>query len=51
MPNLVGSDKIKVFPCGNRDPKYNRDSKYTTEHNLISMVNRLVDRDSFVITS
>ena len=48
--NLVLSDSVKVFPCGNRDPLYNRDSKYTTEHNLISMVNKLVDRDSFVVS-
>jgi hypothetical protein len=43
------SNKIRVFPSSNRDDKYDRNARLNTEHNLISLVNRLTKFQSFVI--
>ena len=46
--NYIKSDNINVFPCGNRaNYPHNR---WLTEYNLVSIVNRLVDADTFVVT-
>lgn len=47
----VESHKIKVFPCGGRNRNYDPLARLTTEYNLVSMINRLVDRDSFIVTT
>lgn len=47
--NVVSSKDISVFPCGNRCSDYDLQSRITTEYNLISIINKLVDKDSFCI--
>ena len=49
MANL-SSDSIKVFPCANRGTNYNLQARLTSEYNLTSIINQLIDTDSFVIT-
>ena len=43
------SDSINVFPCGNRK-KYAKD-RWLTEYNIVSVINRLVDKESFVVST
>jgi hypothetical protein len=50
MAGFIDSESIKVFPCGRRSSVYDNDSRLTTEYNLVSIINRLVDRDSFIVT-
>lgn len=47
--SYISSKKIKVFPCSNR-PDYIED-RWLTEYNLVNIINRLVDRDKFVVTT
>ena len=49
MANLK-SDHISIFPTPNRVATYQREARLITESNLINIVNRLVDKDSFVIS-
>ena len=51
MSAYLDSDKIKVFPCGGRNINYDPLARLTTEQNLISIINRLVDMDSFIVTT
>ena len=47
--NYIESNQIHVFPCSNRiNYPYDR---LLTEYNLVSMINRLVDKKSFVVTT
>ena len=43
------SDKIQIFPTSNRDSAYQAQARLMTESNIINIVNRLVDKDSFII--
>lgn len=43
------SDKIRVFPSSNRTDTYDRNARLNTEHNIVSIVNRLTNSQSFVI--
>ena len=47
--SIYKSDKIRVFPSSKRDDAYDRNARLNTEHNLISLVNRLTGSKSFVI--
>jgi hypothetical protein len=47
---FISSDNILVFPCGRRKSKYDITARLTTEYNLVSIINRLVDKESFLIT-
>lgn len=49
MANLK-SEKIHVFPTPNRGTDYQPQARLVTEFNLTNIVNRLVDKDSFVIS-
>lgn len=51
MSAYLDSNKIKVFPCGGRAIKYDPLARLTTEQNLISIINRLVDMNSFIVTT
>lgn len=48
------SSSISVFPCGNRgkfeNTNFNLQSRLTSEYNLTSIINQLVDKNSFVIS-
>ena len=46
---LANSSNIFVFPTTKRE-QINRSSRLLTEKNLVDIVNRLVDIESFVIT-
>ena len=46
----INSGNIKVFPCGGRDSKFDPLAKLPTEYNLVSIINRLVDQCSFVVS-
>lgn len=48
---FINSGKIDVFPCGGRNSDYDATSKLTTEYNLVSIINRLVDQGSFVVSN
>lgn len=48
---VVKSSNIKVYPCSNRNPSYDINSRYPTEYNIVSVVNRLVDMKSFCVTT
>ena len=45
----IQSDNIKVFPTSKRDDAQDRNARLTSEQNLISIVNRLADKRSFII--
>ena len=45
----VSSAGIRVYPCGNRSADIDINARFTTEYNLISIVNRLVDMKSFCV--
>lgn len=44
------SSKISIFPTPNREATYQPQARLITEFNLINIVNRLVDKESFVIS-
>lgn len=44
------SNKISIFPTPYRGANYQPQARLVTEFNLINIVNRLVDKDSFVIS-
>lgn len=44
------SNNIQIFPVTNR-PKYDPAGRLTTEYNLTSLLNKLLDVDGFVITT
>lgn len=46
----INSENIKVFPTSKRDDKYDRNARFTSEQNLVSIVNRLTSLKSFVIS-
>lgn len=50
----IKSSSISVFPCANRgkfeDTNFNLQSRLTSEYNLTSIINQLVDKNSFVIS-
>ena len=48
---FLKSKKVKVFPCGGRAKQYDPLARLTTEYNLVSLINRLVDKNSFIVTS
>lgn len=45
----IQSNNIKVFPTSKRDDAQDRNARLTSEQNLISIVNRLADKRSFII--
>ena len=45
----IKSEDVYVFPVANR-PKYDPAGRLTTEYNLTSILNRLLDKKSFVVT-
>ena len=47
----INSASIKVFPCGGRNKDSDPLARLTTEYNLVSIINRLVDKDSFIVTT
>ena len=47
---FISSDNILVFPCGRRHSDYDITARLTTEYNLVSIINKLVDRESFIVT-
>lgn len=50
MSTLIESNNIKVFPATHRSDRYDRAARLTTEKNLTSIINRLTDIDSFIIS-
>lgn len=46
----IQSDSIKVFPCANRTGENVTYSRLTTEANIVSLINKLISRDGFVIS-
>lgn len=44
------SNKISIFPTPNRGATYQPQARLVTEFNLTNIVNRLVDKESFVIS-
>lgn len=50
----IKSSSISVFPCANRgefgNTNFNLQSRLTSEYNLTSIINQLVDKNSFVIS-
>ena len=51
MAGFINSSNIKVFPCGGRNKIFDPLARLTTEYNLVSLINRLVDMDSFIVTT
>ena len=47
----IASGNIVVFPATKRSEDYIRDSRLMSEQNLVGIINHLVDRDAFCITS
>ena len=45
----TSSDNIKIFPVANR-PKKDPAGRLTTEYNLTSLINKLLDVEGFVVT-
>lgn len=43
------SDNIQIFPTSNRNSDYQAQARLMTETNIINIVNRLVNKDSFII--
>ena len=50
MAILIKSSQVKMFPCQSRDDYWDRQSKMANEQNLISIVNRVVGRESFIVS-
>ena len=46
----IDSLKIKVFPSAKRNDAYDRNARLNSEQNLISTVNRLTSKKSFIIS-
>ena len=49
MATNIQSSKIKVYPSSRRDDAKDRNAKLNSEQNLISSINRLTSKTSFVI--
>ena len=49
--NKVASDNIRVYPCSNRNPESDYMARLTTEYNLVSIINRIVDMKSFCVST
>ena len=49
--NKVISNNIRVYPCSNRNPESDYTARLTTEYNLVSIINRLVDMKSFCVST
>ena len=49
--NKVASDNIRVYPCSNRNPESDYMARLTTEYNLVSIINRVVDMKSFCVST
>lgn len=49
METRLDSNKIKVFPSAMRSDTIDRNSKLLSEKNVVSIVNRLTSRPSFII--
>lgn len=49
--NKVISSNIRVYPCSNRNPESDYIARLTTEYNLVSIINRLVDMKSFCVST
>lgn len=47
---FLNSANIKIFPTPNRGTNYQPQARLVTEFNLTNIVNRLVDKESFVIS-
>lgn len=47
----IASNKIKIFPSARRNFSGDRFSRLMSESTLVSLINKLVDKDGFVITS
>lgn len=47
--NYIKSTDIKVYPTSKRNDAYDRNARLSSEQNLISVVNRLTSKISFVI--
>lgn len=47
--NQLPSNIVKVYPSSRRSDYYDRNSRLTSEQNLISVVNRLTGIDSFIV--
>ena len=50
MANYLQSENISIFPTPNRGTNYQPQARLVTEFNLTNIVNRLVDKESFVIS-
>ena len=50
MANYLQSENISIFPTPNRGTNYQPQARLVTEFNLVNIVNRLVDKESFVIS-
>lgn len=50
MANYLQSENISIFPTPNRGTTYQPQARLVTEFNLTNIVNRLVDKESFVIS-
>lgn len=49
MENYLNSSSIKMYPSQGRGDYWDRQSKMTNEQNLISVVNRIVGKKSFIV--
>lgn len=49
MENYLNSSVIKMYPSQSRNDYWDRQSKMTNEQNLISVVNRIVGKKSFIV--
>ena len=49
--NKVISNNIRVYPCSNRNPEKDYMARLTTEYNLVSIINRIVDMKSFCVST
>lgn len=45
----ISSSDIKMYPTARRDDDFDRNARLNTEQNLVSIINRLTNIDSFVI--
>lgn len=46
----VNSADIRVFPATRRDEEYQRQSRLFTEKNVVDIINRLVDKENYVVS-
>lgn len=47
----IASNLIEVFPSTKRTAEYQKSARQLSEKNLVSIINKLIDTDAFVITS